>query len=84
MTTMSDGRKGYSNALVQIVEQSDPESVVTKFAKYCIDRGIPVTEIAKAFGVTRATVYFWFKGECRPREKHIAGMLDVLRTVGRS
>ncbi len=84
MTMTSDARRGYSSALVQLINQSDPESVVTRFAKYCIEKNISVIEIAQAFNVTRATVYFWFKGAFKPREKHIAGMLEVLRAAGRA
>ena len=78
MTTKSDARKGYSSALVRIVNQADPNLVVTKFAKYCIAKDIPATEIAENFGVSRATVYFWFKGTYAPRERHVAKMLQIL------
>lgn len=74
----SDARRGYSSTLVRIVNAADPTSPVTKFAKHCIANDIPATQVAEYFGVTKATVYFWFKGEYAPRERHVARMLRIL------
>ena len=29
----------------------------------CLDRDIPVTDVAEFFGVSRVTVYSWFRGK---------------------
>jgi len=80
--THVDGRRGYSSALARLVWEADQQDPVVKFARYCIERDISATTVAAAFGVSRATVYFWFKGSYRPRERHVAAMLDVLRESG--
>ena len=78
---MSDARRGYSSSLCRIVRNGDPESVVTKFALYCIEQEIPATEVAEAFKVTKATVYYWFKGVYSPRERHLAAMQKILQAA---
>lgn len=66
----SDARYGYSSALVELVNQRDPDEVSTRFAKLCITQGIPALEVAKHFSVSKVTVYAWFKGLSRPRPMH--------------
>jgi transcriptional regulator with XRE-family HTH domain len=34
--------------------------------RYCIKQGISVSDTAERFGVSRMTVYMWFKGERNP------------------
>lgn len=79
-----DARRGYSSALVEMVHQLDRETVVAKFAKYCIEHRISVLQVAEAFGVSRETVYCWFKGVYQPRPRHTAAMADILREVNRA
>ena len=73
----NDGR-GYSFSLVKIVEAQDASSPVVRFAKHCIAKGVPASQVAQEFGVTRAMVYYWFKGVHKPSEKHVAAMLSKL------
>lgn len=79
---MSDARRGYSHALAKLVAARDQSSTVVRFAAYCIEREIPVEEVAKAFRVSRASVYNWFKGTYSPREKQIARMQNILSKAG--
>jgi len=74
----NDARRGYSHRLVQIVSKRDQKDPAVRFAQYCIAREIPALEVAKLFGVTKAAVYYWFKGEWRPREHHVAKMLEIM------
>lgn len=74
----SDARRGYSHAMARMVARLDQSSVVGQFATYCVTNDIPAEDIAKAFKVTRSTVYNWFKGVYAPRERQIAKMQDVL------
>lgn len=68
--TKSKPLHGYSSALVELVNQRDPDEVSTRFAKLCISRGFPVSEVAAHYRVSRVTVYAWFKGTSRPRPSH--------------
>jgi len=36
----------------------------------CISNDVPVTDVAEYFGVTRMTVYAWFRGKNNVPEKH--------------
>lgn len=78
----ADARRGYSAALARIVKEADQSRPEVQFARYCIENEVSAVRVAQAFGVTRATVYFWFKGVYKPRERHIAAMIDLLREAG--
>lgn len=73
--------RGYSQALVDLVATADTTTVVGQFSRYCVDCKIPVSQVAQRMGVTRATVYGWFRG-CVPRADTEAKMLKVLQKVG--
>lgn len=75
---MSDARRGYSHAMARVVATLDQSSVIGQFATYCVSNDIPVDDVARAFKVTRSTVYNWFKGVYSPRERQIARMQEVL------
>jgi DNA invertase Pin-like site-specific DNA recombinase len=70
--------------MAKIVAALDQSSTVVQFATYCIEREIPVDEVAKAFRVTRATVYNWFKGTYSPREKQVARMQSILSKASKA
>lgn len=60
---------GYSLHIRNLNAEAEPSSPGVTLGKYCINRAIPVTEIASEFGVTRATVYNWFCGATVPQSK---------------
>jgi len=77
-----DARVGYSPEIVALAKAMNPHTPVYKFAMYCIDNNIPVSNIARVFGVTRATVYNWFDGTFYPRGRHLQRMLKELADAG--
>jgi DNA invertase Pin-like site-specific DNA recombinase len=81
---MSDARRGYTHAMAQLVASMDQTSTVAQFASYCISHEVPVEEVAKAFKVTRATVYNWFKGVYSPRERQLAKMQSILSRASKA
>jgi DNA invertase Pin-like site-specific DNA recombinase len=81
---MSDARRGYSHGIAKMVAKLDQSSTLAQFASYCIKHDIPVEEVAKAFKVSRATVYNWFKGAYSPRERHIAKMQSFLSKTSKA
>lgn len=78
--TKSDSR-GYTVRLLREVEALDPTAVPTRFAKMCIERDIPVSDVAQKFGVTRASVYAWFTGTHQPRASIKQMMSDILEKL---
>lgn len=73
--------RGYSQALVDLVATADRNTVVGQFARYCVDCKIPVSQVAQRMGVTRMSVYGWFRG-ATPRPELEAKMVKILTKVG--
>jgi transcriptional regulator with XRE-family HTH domain len=57
---------GYSQNLVQANKEASARFLGVALGRHCIKRGISVAQIAERFGVSRMTVYLWFKGETNP------------------
>ena len=64
---MTSNTRGYSTLFLRKIEEGDQKALVIQFANACIDRELPIAEIAQGLGVTRATVYNWFTGKSSPR-----------------
>lgn len=57
---------GYSQSLVLANKQASPKSLGVALGKLCISKDISVADVAGYFGVSRMTVYNWFKGVSAP------------------
>ena len=66
--------RGYDTLFIQKVEDADQRPLVMQLADVCINKTVPITEVALMFGVTRATVYNWLTGKSVPRAQHLAAM----------
>lgn len=53
---------GYSPRFIQIVNSADTGKLGVQLGNLCIENDIPAQDVAEHFGVTRATIYNWFKG----------------------
>lgn len=53
---------GYSSRFVKIVNSADTNKLGVQLGNLCIEHDIPAQDAAEHFGVTRATIYNWFKG----------------------
>jgi hypothetical protein len=51
---------------VQANKQASIKSLGVALGRVCIARSIPVSVVADVFGVSRMTVYNWFKGDTLP------------------
>jgi len=69
---MRDRARGYDSLFIRKVEEADQKPVVLQLADVCIEKNIPVTEVAALFGVTRATVYNWMTGLTTPNPRYLA------------
>lgn len=59
--------RGYSTLFIRKVDTADQGDLVRQYAHACIDRNLPITEVARRMAVTRATIYNWFTGKSSPR-----------------
>lgn len=74
--------RGYLSSFVEEVNKANRKKLGVQLAKRCIANDIPVIDVADYFGVTRMTIYSWFRGKTnvpeRKREK-VQSLLDKLR-----
>jgi predicted transcriptional regulator len=70
--------KGYSLLTVQEVKEANQNLLGVKLGKICIERDIPVTDVAEFFGVSRVTIYSWFRGQVVVSGKHSEKMQKLI------
>lgn len=68
---MTKDFRGYSARIIQANKTASTTHPGVKLGRLCIAKEIPVSHVAEFFGVTRMTVYKWFKGTEQPRKQHI-------------
>jgi transcriptional regulator with XRE-family HTH domain len=55
----------------------------SNFARYLRDarikRGLSVAEVAEQVGVSAASIYFWERDHCRPRDENLSVLCKVLK-----
>ena len=54
---------GYSTLTAREIKEANQTLLGVKLGRICLDRDIPVTDVAEFFGVSRVTVYSWFRGK---------------------
>ncbi len=71
----------YSDKFLLALSQADPTQLGVQLGRICVDANIPATYIAKALGVTRMTVYSWFRGQDirRFKRKQVEVLIDLMR-----
>ena len=74
---MTDSR-GYSSRIIKANTEASTENPGVMLGRMCIARDIPVSDVSSYFGVSRMTIYKWFKGLEIPRQKQIARIEEVL------
>lgn len=72
---------GYSQNLVRANKQASARSLGVALGRVCIRRGVSVTQIAEHFGVSRMTIYNWFKGVYDPRPDLIAQVQRYIKNA---
>lgn len=55
--------RSYNEAFMIELHQANPQLAGVKLAKVCIKANIPAQYIADKMGVSRMTVYNWFRGK---------------------
>lgn len=72
--------RSYSQRLVLGVQQADQRHPGTRLAMACIRAGLPAVHVAKVLGVSRVTVFNWFKGKTI-RSKDILPTIEAFTTL---
>jgi hypothetical protein len=70
--------KGYSTLMLQEVKDANQSLLGVKLGLICVERNIPVTDVADFFGVSRVTVYAWFRGKAVVSGKHSSKMQKLI------
>lgn len=73
--------KGYSRNFIENNKQADPFHVGVQLGRICIERDIPVQDVADYLKVSRQAVYMWFLGKTKPhpaKRKVLWELLDRL------
>lgn len=68
--------QGYSLRLVDQNSTADDRRLGVRLGRVCIAHRVPVAVVASRFGVTRQTVYNWFRGGSDPSPE----LINVIRT----
>lgn len=75
---MTKDYRGYSARTVQANKTASTTHPGVKLGRLCIAQEIPVSDVAEFFGVTRMTIYKWFKGVEQPRKQHIEKIEETI------
>jgi hypothetical protein len=73
--------KGYSVLTIQEIKEANPNLLGVKLGKICVGRDIPVTDVAEYFGVSRVTVYAWFRGKMVVSGKHVEKVQHLINKL---
>ena len=74
---------GYSQGLVSANKKAAVKSLGVALGRECIRSGVSVYRVADHFGVSRMTVYNWFKGEYLPQPELHAQIESYIRSIQR-
>jgi len=69
---------GYSQSLVHANKQASTKSLGVALGRACIRADVSVSKIADYFGVSRMTIYNWFKGDTVPHSVYAKDISDYI------
>ena len=70
--------KGYSISMAEGIKAADQKLIGVQLGRVCINKDIPVSDVASFFGVSRMTVYSWFRGKSIVSGKHAEKMKKLV------
>lgn len=70
--------KGYSLLVAKRIREADSRLAGVRLGKLCLDRDIPVKDVADFLGVSRMTVYSWFQGNTSVPPKHMEKLEKII------
>ncbi len=75
---MTSDSRGYSYSFVKEVQAANPEHIGVRLGLHCIEHNLSVGAVAEKFGVSRHTIYAWFRGKFSPRAKQVTKIEEML------
>lgn len=69
---------GYSRRIVAEIEQADTSKIGVRLATLCLEKDIPVKDVSEYLGVSRVTVYAWFRGKTNVPERLSAKVQSLI------
>jgi len=72
---------GYSITTAHAINQANPKLLGVQLGRACLKNNISVKDVADFFGVTRMTVYNWFKGSVIVSGKYADKMQKLLNKL---
>ena len=70
--------KGYSLLMADEIKSADSQLLGVQLGRVCLNKDIPVSDVASFFGVSRMTVYSWFRGKTIVSGKHAEKMKKLV------
>lgn len=72
---------GYSIRVAKAIQSASDTLLGVRLGLMCLERDVPVTEVAERLGVTRTTVYSWFVGKSDPTNPEIRHKVEQYVTA---
>lgn len=73
--------KGYSVITINEIRSANSQLLGVQLGLVCLKNDLPVTDVAEFFGVSRMTVYNWFKGRVVVSGKHAERMAKLIEKL---
>lgn len=73
--------KGYSVITINEIRSANSQLLGVQLGLVCLKNDLPVTDVAEFFGVSRMTVYNWFKGRVVVSGKHAERMVKLIEKL---
>ena len=70
--------KGYSLLMADEIKSANSQLLGVQLGRVCLNKDIPVSDVASFFGVSRMTVYSWFRGKSMVSGKHAEKMKKLV------
>ena len=70
--------KGYTLLTAKRIREADTRLAGVRLGQVCVERDIPVKDVADFFGVSRMTIYSWFQGTTSVPEKHMGKLEKIV------
>mgnify|MGYP006270323187 CR=1 FL=1 len=74
---------GYSQLTVAANKRASRRLLGVTLGRTCIARGVPVSEVARQFGVSRQTIYNWFGGKHEPKSDLIEAVKSFIASLAK-
>ncbi len=70
---------GYSIKVAEAVRKADESLLGVQLGRKCVERNIPIVDVARTLKVSRQTIYSWFTGLTHPHPHRREAILLWMR-----